>query len=85
VAARKPITSRGLRVFADQIGAVASVHPAIPAPQIFRQEAENRRQDSHQSPNTAGNRTAFPRLIDRFERLDSISQEVLRRVISKIA
>jgi hypothetical protein len=29
------------------------------APQIFRQTAEDKRQDSHQSPNTAGNRIAF--------------------------
>jgi hypothetical protein len=36
-------------------GAVALSHRAILTPQIFRHEAE----DSRQSPNAAGNRTAF--------------------------
>jgi hypothetical protein len=64
------------------VGAVALSHRAISTPQIFRHEAE----DSHQSPNTAGNRTAFvPDLIDQVERPNSISQEILRPVILKIA
>jgi hypothetical protein len=41
------------------MGAVALSHRAILTPQIFRHEAENRRKDSRQPPNTAGNRTAF--------------------------
>jgi hypothetical protein len=40
-------------------GAVALSRHAISMPQIFRHEAEDRRQDGDQSPNTAGIRGAF--------------------------
>jgi hypothetical protein len=40
-------------------GAVALSDRAILTPQIFRHKAEDRRQDSHQSPNAAGNRTTL--------------------------
>jgi hypothetical protein len=42
-------------------GAVALSHRAILTPQIFRDEAEDRRQDNHQSSNTADNRAALSR------------------------
>jgi hypothetical protein len=40
-------------------GAVALSHRAILTPQIFRYDAEDRRQDSHQSRFTVDNRIAF--------------------------
>jgi hypothetical protein len=41
--------------------AVALSHRAISTPQIFRDEAEDGRQDNHQSSNAAGNRAALSR------------------------
>jgi IS5 family transposase len=47
------------RYAARMDGAVALSHRAISTPQIFRHQAEDRRQDSHQSSNIAGNRAAL--------------------------
>jgi hypothetical protein len=46
-------------VWSVRSGAVALSHRAILTPQIFRHEAEDRRQDSHQSSNAADNRITF--------------------------
>jgi hypothetical protein len=44
-------------------GAVALSHRAILTPQIFRPDAEDRRQDSHQSRFSADNRIAFVTIL----------------------